>query len=154
MKKLIALGISTLTAATFAFGASPAHAEDPVDSVIGTVCDALGEVDLGTLLSDAEAAEAAANTAVDEAEADVLEALTVYVNSVVATLNAVEDDGDVPSAETIMNANFQVLVNKVVAWSAALTNQFEAHQETFSAELKTGLLDGLNSGLECLPVEI
>jgi hypothetical protein len=154
MKKLIAIGISTLTAATFAFGAAPAHAEDPIDSVIGTVCDVLGETDLGTLLADAVAAETAADAAVADAEDDVLAALTAYVNSVVATLNAVEEDGDVPSAETIMNANFQVLVNKVVAWSAALTDQFEAHQQTFSAELQTGLLDGLTEGLTCLPVDI
>ena len=154
MKKLIAIGISTLTVATFAFGASPAHAEDPVESVIGTVCDALDEVDLGTLLGDAQDAEAAADEAVSDAEGDVLAALSDYVGSVVATLNAVEDEGDVPSAEAIMNANFQVLVNKIVAWSTALTNQFEAHQETFSAQLKTNLLDELTDGLSCVPVPV
>lgn len=148
MKKLVALGVSVLSAAAIVVGPTAAHAEEPPS--IDAVCEAIGGIDLTGLLTDADGALDDANTAVNEAETAVSEALSDYVAAAVATLQAVEnDDENVGDLAADMREKFDALVDEVVAWSEAMIAQYQARQEVFSLGLKTDLLEGLSTGLAC-----
>jgi hypothetical protein len=148
MKKLVALGLSVVSAAALAVAPTAASAEEP--PTVGDVCEAIGGIDLGDLIGDADDALADAEAAVTTAETAVDEALADYVAAAVATLLAIENEDDnVADLAADMQEAFDNLVDKVVAWSDAMVAQHEARQNQFSLGLKSDLLEGLSTGLEC-----
>ncbi len=149
MKKLVALGVSALTAAAIAFGPTAATAQEEPPS-IDAVCDAIEGINLGDLLEDTASAITDADEAVGEAETAADEAMTDYIAAAVATLKAV-DAGDEDAGELAadMQEKFDALVDAIVGWSEAMVDQYVARQEAFTAGLQNDFLEGLGTGLEC-----
>jgi hypothetical protein len=148
MKKLLALGVSALTAAAIAFGPTVASAEEP--PTIAGVCDAIGGIDLGDLLGEVDTALTDANDAVATAETDADEAMADYIAAAVATLQAVDaGDDNVGELAAEMQERFDALVDAIVGWSEAMVDQYVARQEAFTAGLQNDFLEGLTSGLDC-----
>ena len=155
MKKLIALGVSTLSAASLVVGvvATPAaHAEEApplTEQVCGVVPDTLTEI--AAALTAATDALAAADTEVADTKSAVDDAITSYALALVDWIDAVDNDPGVATfKEGIMNARFGDLVTTVVAWGEALTAQFNAKVEAGIQELRTTLVEKLAAGLLCV----
>jgi hypothetical protein len=150
MKKLVALGVSALSAVALTIGppVTVAGAEEPLN--IDAVCEAIGGIDLGDLIGGADDQLTDADTAVDEAETAVDEAMTDYIAAAVATLEAVDaGDEDVAHLAADMQEKFDALVDAIVSWSEAKVAQFQAQSEVFSLGLKGDLLSRLADGLAC-----
>lgn len=152
MKKLIAVGISAVSAATLTVGAvgtTAAHADDPTSAQ--QVCDAIPGI-LGPIVSQVLAATTnleTVNAALSTAQDAMTAALGDYADAVVAWVNALDGTGSVTTTQAIMDARLTDLVNKVVDWAGALTDQFDANVAVAIAQLQDGVVSQIGSGLSC-----
>ncbi len=157
MKKVIALGVSALSAASLLVGVvgiPAAQAEEP-PTLSEQVCDLVPETltEIAGALSTATDALAAATSAVEDTKAVLDDAVVAYVVALVDWIDAVDTDPGVASSKLgVMNARFGDLVNAVVAWGEALTDQFDADVAAKIANLRGSLVDRLELGLECVPI--
>lgn len=150
-RKIIALGVSAVSAATFAFGAiGPATAaEAPPGSITTAVCNGLpaqvlGLVNqltsltgtFGTAMTDYTTKNTALNTAV-----------TDLVVATVAHITTINGGGNVVASGQVLAAKSSVFSDKVVAANNALTAVFEAQRAAWSATQTQAYVTGIQSGL-------
>lgn len=145
MKKLIALGVSAVTAGSLYF-AAPAQA----GPVIPGVCVALAGLDATANfgLDQATAALAAADSNLSARRGELDTALSNYVDAVITYLETFDSGvGDLGLALAIMNARLADVGTAGSAWSSAVVAHFTATGNFDAATFNNDSIDGLISGL-------
>lgn len=150
---IVGLGLSAVTAATLAFAAAPAaHATvSPPGSAVGQVCGTST-----SRLADAANSVAAATNAVAAATTDLATkqaAMTTAQNNLVTALidyiQTVDAGGSVGGKYQILSDTVSVFSDKAVAWSNAVDALNFANKTLQVANINSGILNSLFSGLAC-----
>ncbi|MEA2685544.1 MAG: hypothetical protein QOE93_739 [Actinomycetota bacterium] len=155
-KKIIALGVSALSAAALAFGtASPAMAVDPVPAV-DTICGALptAATDLIQEALDAVAALTAADTDLDVAQAAMAGSITGLVTASVSFLETVDAGGNTTLAAAVLNAATDIFADKFAIADEAGSAWYSAQRDQVLTGMTQGYIAQLQAGLGCAPVVI
>jgi hypothetical protein len=151
MKKIIALGVSAVSAATMAFGSiNPAvAAEDPVSTVTDTICGVLPAQVTGLVdqLTAALGEITSAETALESAQAALPVAVNDLVDSIVGYIQAVDAGEGVSSAAQLVAARSSAYAEKVVAADSAANAWFAAQRAHFLTGLANQYMEGVQSGL-------
>lgn len=150
-KKIIAIGISALSAAALTFGTvAPATAVVPAaDSLSGLVCTGLDDmlVDLGDVLglntTDVDAKRDAFVTAKNALEL----ALNELAPAVVAHVQAVSDGVSSAGTGQILAGKSAIFADKFYAAHNAITAQWEAERTQYINGLSNGYIDDVKTGL-------
>lgn len=152
MKKLIALGLSAMTAGTFAFtlAAPAAHA----DTVITTLCNALPSmlVTSNATTTNAMAADSTAQTTLSTKASARDLATSDYIDAVVAELNAIVGGNvnDINNAVALVGVRQGALGTAFSDWSNANVAAFAAHTTALVDQWGTSnVLGYLSSSLSC-----
>jgi hypothetical protein len=152
-KKLVALGVTAVSAASLSVGAvapSAAHAVT-LPSVGQQVCGSIPGIDANLQAALTQATNFLSTVGADLAakQAALDRALSAYATSVVDLILAIDNHGDVLGAKSAMDARLTDLVNAGVAWSKALAGQFGAQQALSVLQLQQHLVSQITSGLDC-----
>jgi hypothetical protein len=149
MKKLIALGLSAVTAGTFAFtlAAPAAHA----DTIITTVCNALPNMNLDAsnaqlkAQNDATVADQTLSTKTSARDA----ATASYIQAVIDELNAIVGGNvtDINNAVALVGVRQSALGTAFADWSNANAADQAAHTALDVANWGQGVVSDLTSGL-------
>ena len=151
MKKIIALGVSAVSAATMAFGAiGPAGAEEaPVETFAGTICEALPSQVTG--LADQLAATlgqvSSTKSTLDSSQAALAPAVADLVDSIVGYIQAVDNDEGVTTAGQLVAARASAYADKVVAADNAANAWFAAQRANVLTVLASQYMSGVQDGL-------
>lgn len=143
--KIIALGLSAATAATFAFtvAAPAAHA-----NVLTDVCNALPNIvtsiNASTSKAGIDAGVAASNLSLKSTA--LTNAIQPYINAVVAQLQQVAAGLDTSVTTATLNARVADLSKAFSEWAVANAANFTAQQALFVAQMQSQIVTGLTSG--------
>jgi|SRR5919199_3544653 hypothetical protein len=152
MKKLIALGVGAISAASLVIGAAPAHAVEPVIAT-PQFCSDLS-VTIATLNAQALAADGAlstANAAVTTTRGALDEALGSWVGAAVNLVKAVDLGQDTSVQQAAYNVATTALTTAGTAWSQAKLAAFNAQNNDDLAHMVAAIYQGAQSGLCALP---
>ncbi len=155
MKKIIALGVSAVSAVTMAFGTmSPAGAaETPADTLTGTICDALPAqvTSLANQLVTTQAGVGSAKSTLDSAQGALGPAVDDLVDSIVAYIQAVDSDQGVSTAAQLVGARASAYADRVVAADNAANAWFAAQRAHVLTGLAGQYMSGVQDGLCVAP---
>lgn len=151
MKKFLAIGLTTLSAATFVLGVGTAQAS-PSDPVVPDVC-----ADLPSTILNSNNAAAAALATRDAADADlsskrdaldsaVVDYVTAFANHLVE-LDKV--DGTPAATQAILDAASAKVSEKVTPWGNAKIAQWNAQHNLDIANVVKLMNDTLQGTLPC-----
>jgi hypothetical protein len=155
MKKIIALGVSAVSAATMAFGAiGPAGAEEtPAETFAGTICDAMPAqvTGLADQLVATLAQVSSTKSTLDSSQAALTPAVADLVDSIVDYIQAVDNDEGVSTAASLVAARASAYADKVVAADNAANAWFAAQRANVLTGLASQYMSGVQDGLCVAP---
>jgi hypothetical protein len=149
--KIIAMGLSALTAGTFALTAmAPAAHADIVDDVCAAL-PGLG-IDVGAALSHAGLDASTADSTLSTKQGVLASATTAYVDAVVDYLQAAAAGTSLTAVTSALNLAGTNIGNAFVDWANANAAAYTAHQTLSIVQLQQAIVGDLGSGLGCTPV--
>lgn len=147
MRKLISLGLGTVTAATMAFGmaAPAAHAV----TATSTVCTAMPATQAAALAKQtlAQAGDDNANAAWSTAQNEFNSAVSDYVTALVNYIKAYDAGDGVAAAKATLDSAITKLSQKTSVYGQSILNKFSADLALQSAQFAVGVLNNIAAGL-------
>ncbi|MDQ3897949.1 MAG: hypothetical protein M3326_12035 [Actinomycetota bacterium] len=151
--KIIALGVSAVSAAAVAFGTvGPATAaETPPGSIVSLFCGQLPDqvTTLSGQAASAAAAAGAANTNLLGKQAAVTTASTDLAAAIVSYIQTINSGGNVDAAGQVANAKLAVWVDKLIAENNAMNSFFDATRNAYMSGVSASYLSSVLAGLSC-----
>ena len=149
-KKIIALGISVLSAAALTFGTvGSATAAPDAESLSGLVCTGLDGMvtDLADQILSLATAVTDTGNDVTDAKTALESALNDLAPAVVAHIKAVSDGVSSAGTGQILAGKSSIFADKYVAAQSAMTAHFEAQRAQYITGLSNGYIDDVQTGL-------
>lgn len=147
-KKIISVGLSAVTAGTFAFTAAAPAAHANVVTDVCTVLPGLIATATGNLSGAGATAEVKAND-LSIKSSDLDAATTAFVSALVAHLQALAAGQSTTLTQAVLNGAQADLGVKFVAWANADAANYSAQQNLRVAQMQYNILNGLQS--LCVP---
>jgi transcription elongation factor len=154
MRKLMATGLTALSALTFTLGSAGAAKADivPPVSIVTQVCNSLpGPIaSLVNQISAGTNALTSANTDFATKSGELTPAVTNLVTAIVNHVNTVNNGGNVTASGQQLSAAASVYGDKMSAWSLAYDKLFAAQKNVLILNTVTSpVLNGIDTGLLC-----
>ncbi len=149
-KKIIALGVSAVSAATFTFSAAgPASAQVVPETSTEQICGALPDVVTGLAGSLVErlADVAAGNADLLLKQVALNGAVTSLVTAAVSWVNTTDAGGNVVAAGHVLDAANEVFADALVNENDAMTTSFEAQRYLYLTTVNQGFVAGIGTSL-------
>lgn len=150
MKKIIAIGISALSAAALTFGTvGSATAAPDAESLSGLVCTGLDGMvtDLVDQIADLVTSVTETGNDVTAKKAALETALNELAPAVVAHIQAVSDGASSVGTGQILAGKSAIFADKFTAAQNAMTAHFEAQRSQYITGLSNGYIDDVRTGL-------
>jgi hypothetical protein len=146
--KLISVGLSAVTAGTFAFtAAAPAAHADVVTDLCSALPTQLASANLNLTNAQAQANFTSSDLATKTGAMNT--AVGTFVGAINTLLGAIHSGTDTSVPGAAMTVAQNDLVNKIVAWSNANAANFNAQQALTAAQVAQQVVAGVLNGNIC-----